>query len=108
MSKSSQESSPITQWRERVLDEIKQMVNHGDHWDCNDDCLEKFENRQSEARITSATIELMTQIIGEDEPLPTSLFDWKDDDQRKYWYNKHRADLRQSLKELSDLTNKEN
>ena len=37
------------------------------------------------------------ELIGDDEKVPESIFEYSDDDQRKYWYNKLRAQLREKV-----------
>lgn len=57
------------------------------------------------ASIQAATVELFTRLVGEDEPIPIDILQFGDDDQRKYWQNKLRQELRQKIDQLiKDLT----
>lgn len=72
----------MTNYNER-LDEI--LAKHG---------AEPGEMTHS---LKQAIISLIKELIGDDEKVPESIFDYGDDDQRKYWFNKLRAELREKV-----------
>lgn len=56
----------------------------------------------AKAALRAIVEEMYGDIIGEDEPVPASIFDYGDDDQRKWWYNRLKTEQRQRIPQVLD------
>jgi DnaJ-class molecular chaperone len=110
---SSQESSPITQWREKVQD-VHNKLFRGGIWTSGEDLDPSTFMTQSEATeaITSATIELIETVAGKGvySAVCPDCDGIGSDENATFWCDRCKGggyvwlydELRQSLKELSE------